>query len=180
MLCRLSLLLCNFFWRCEIDVILSFEESSLFSFQESRNIQSPLSCLACVVRIPAQLYCHPGVSQVGWFINVCAFSRMDVKLDVPSWQHSLVDVQDPTVSFSKSRRAIAGTMKQIPDMTTPGKATANNPGSSLWWSCFGSTESALTLECAQCRICTIPFNTLLLSRFGSTWNVYQIKSEGRD
>ena len=38
-----------------------------------------------------------------------------------------LDVKDPTVSFVKSRRAIAGTMAklQIPALTTIGKAKAN-------------------------------------------------------
>ena len=30
------------------------------------------------------IHCHPGVSQAGWFMNVCAVHRKDVKLGVPS------------------------------------------------------------------------------------------------
>ena len=49
-----------------------------------------------------------------WFINVCAIPQVDVK--------------DPTVSFMKSRRAIAGTMNklQIPELTYRGHCS-NGP-----------------------------------------------------
>ena len=38
---------------------------------------------------------------------------MDVKLGVPSCQHYLVDVKDPTVSFAESRRANPGTLTKL-------------------------------------------------------------------
>ena len=52
---------------------------------------------------------------------------MDVKRESPSAQRQLVDDKDPTVSFAKSRRAIAGTMAkfQIPTLTS---RTSNKKG----------------------------------------------------
>ena len=54
---------------------------------------------------------------------------MYVKLGVPSAGISCWMLKIPTVSFTKSRRAIAGTMNefQILALTTTGKAKANHP-----------------------------------------------------
>ena len=55
---------------------------------------------------------NPSDSQAGWFINVCAVPWMDVKR--MSHLPALVcGSKDPTVSFAKSRRAIAGTLKKL-------------------------------------------------------------------
>jgi len=47
--------------------------------------------------------CHRGVSQIGKGINVCAVLRMNVQLGI----------KDPMESFSKSRRAITGTLAKF-------------------------------------------------------------------
>ena len=64
--------------------------------------------------------------------------KSDSSMCVPSlgwtlnWEsrlRELAHIKDPTVSFAKSRRAIAGTKNKykIPATTTAGKAMANHP-----------------------------------------------------
>ena len=63
---------------------------------------------------------HPGVSQAGRGINVCAVPRMDATLQgIPSTGVSWWTLQIPRVAFAKSRRAIADTLNkfQIPVQT---------------------------------------------------------------
>ena len=48
---------------------------------EVRTLVSQLSGLG--LNPDPVINCRPGVSQAGWFINVCAVLQMDVKLDVP-------------------------------------------------------------------------------------------------
>ena len=49
---------------------------------EVRTLASKLSSLG--LNPDPAMNCHPDVSQAGWFIDVCAVPRMDVKLGVPS------------------------------------------------------------------------------------------------